>query len=72
MRILFDACVPRRLRRYLPGHTIITAREMGWNNFPDGPLLTAIGREFDVLVTVDRSLRHQQRVGSHAFAILIL
>jgi hypothetical protein len=53
MRILLDACVPRGLRRSLVGHDVSTAREMGWNKLPDGPLLDVIAGVFDAFVTVD-------------------
>jgi hypothetical protein len=30
MKVLLDACVPRPLRKFLSGHVVQTAQEMGW------------------------------------------
>src|ERR1043165_4028834 len=30
VNILLDACTPRPLRKFLPGHSVSTAQEMGW------------------------------------------
>jgi hypothetical protein len=53
MRILLDACVPRRLRDSLTGHEVRTAPEMGWGDLNNGALLDAMAGKFDALVTVD-------------------
>ncbi|HKA56543.1 MAG TPA: DUF5615 family PIN-like protein [Candidatus Binatia bacterium] len=72
MRILLDACVPRRLANELPGHEVRTVPEMGWADLDDGPLLDAMAGSFDVLVTVDKSLPKQQRVHARPFGIVVL
>ena len=36
MRILLDECVPRPLRRQLPGHDVRNVREMGWAGKKNG------------------------------------
>ena len=51
--MLLDECVPRRLRRELPGHDIRTVSEMGWSGIKNGPLLHRAAQEFDVFLTVD-------------------
>ncbi len=72
MRILLDACVPRRLAGQLSAHEVSTAHEMGWDDLDDGPLMDAMGQDFDVLVTVDKSMPKQQRLDDRAFGILVL
>ncbi|MGB4782063.1 DUF5615 family PIN-like protein [Candidatus Methylomirabilis sp.] len=72
MRILLDACVPRRLANELPGHEVRTVPEMGWADLDDGPLLDAMAGLFDVLVTVDKSLPKQQRVHTRPFGVVVL
>jgi predicted nuclease of predicted toxin-antitoxin system len=72
VRILLDACVPRKLGYELTIHSAWTARERGWNRLPDGPLLDVIEGEIDALVTVDRSLRFQQRLTGRPFAVIVL
>jgi predicted nuclease of predicted toxin-antitoxin system len=72
MRILLDACVPRRLGNELPGHEVRTVPEMGWADLDDGPLLDAMAGLFDALVTVDKNLPKQQRVQNRLFGIVVL
>lgn len=72
MRILLDACVPRRLANELSGHEVRTVPEMGWADLDDGPLLDAMAGLFDVLVTVDKNLPKQQRVHTRLFGIVVL
>jgi predicted nuclease of predicted toxin-antitoxin system len=72
MRILLDACVPRRLANELPGHEVRTVPEMGWADLDDGPLLDAMAGLFDALVTVDKNLPKQQRVQNRLFGIVVL
>lgn len=72
MRILLDACVPRRLANELLGHEVRTVPEMGWADLDDGPLLNVMAGLFDVLVTVDKNLPKQQRINTRPFGIVIL
>ena len=39
MKILFDQGTPAPLRRWLPGHGISTALELGWQTRRNGELL---------------------------------
>ena len=39
MRLLLDECVPRPLKRDLPGHDVHTVVEMGWSSKRNGELL---------------------------------
>ena len=72
MKVLLDHCVPRRLRRYLPGHEVRTTREMGWETHKNGKLLVAAEAEFDVLLTVDRNIEYQQNLSGCSLAIVIM
>jgi hypothetical protein len=72
LRVLLDACVPRRLGAALVGHETATAQELGWGDLDDGPLLDAMTGLFDVLLTVDRSLPKQQSLAHRSFAVLVL
>lgn len=56
MRVLLDECVDRRLAESISGHEVKTVPEAGWAGVKNGELLTRADREFDALVTVDRSL----------------
>jgi predicted nuclease of predicted toxin-antitoxin system len=73
MRLLLDHCVDRRLCRYLAGHESVTARAMGWDRLRNGELLAAAeAGGFAVLVTVDRNMRHQQRIAGRRIAVIVV
>jgi predicted nuclease of predicted toxin-antitoxin system len=72
VRILLDACVPRKLAPELHGHEVKTARQMGWQNSRDGELLDRMGGRFNVLITMDKNLRYQQLLQHRPLAILVL
>src|SRR5713226_2762093 len=60
MRVLLDECVPRALRKELPGHEVKTVAEAGWAGVRNGELLQLAAKQFDLLLTVDRNLEYQQ------------
>lgn len=72
MRVLLDACVPRRFRDHLPKYEVRTAQQMGWGNLDDGPLLDAMANHFDALVTVDKGLAKQQNINARPFGLVVL
>jgi predicted nuclease of predicted toxin-antitoxin system len=74
MRILLDECLPARLRRELPGHDVQTVPRVGWAGIKNGRLLRLIGNsgQFDVFLTMDKSLPHQQRFRDLPFVIVVL
>ena len=73
MRVLLDECVPRRLRRELPGHDVSTATDEGWSGRRDGDLLALMrAAGFRVFVTVDRNLAYQQNVAAAGVAVIVL
>jgi hypothetical protein len=53
MRVLLDECVPRGLRRELPGHEVKTVAEAGWAGVKNGELLQLAARQFDLFLTID-------------------
>jgi predicted nuclease of predicted toxin-antitoxin system len=72
MRLLLDESVPKRLRRYLPGHEVRTVVEMGWGGVKNGALLAKASKDFDVFVTVDKSLPFQQNRVTLPIAVIVL
>ncbi len=72
MNVLLDACVPRPLRKLLPGHAISTAQEMGWGQLKNGALLQAATPRFDAFLTSDQNLKYQQNIAGRKLAILVL
>jgi hypothetical protein len=49
MRVLLDECVPRALRKELPGHEVKTVAEAGWAGVKNGELLQLAASQFDLL-----------------------
>jgi hypothetical protein len=72
MRLLLDECVTRYLKRDFIGHEVQTVDEAGVKGLKNGALLRAAEGQFDVLVTVDKNIPHQQNMGSFRIALLIL
>jgi hypothetical protein len=73
LRVLLGECVPRRLRRELPGHDVATVTGEGWAGRRTGDLLgLMLGAGFRVFVTSDRNLGHQQNVAQSGIAVLVL
>jgi len=59
-RVLLDENLPRKLRRELPDCVVRTVQEEGWGSFKNGQLLGLAQTNFDVLLSGDSNLRHQQ------------
>lgn len=73
MRILLDECVPSKLWRDLPGHQVDSIRRMRWTGTKNGALLKRMEAEgFDVLLTVDKSLPHQQNLHASTIAVILI
>ena len=73
MLILFDHVTPRGIARVLSGHTVTTAKERGWDTLSNGDLLAAAERAgFDVVLTADKNMRHQQNLEGRRIALVIL
>jgi hypothetical protein len=73
LRVLLDECLPRRLKRDLADHDAHTAPEMGWASKRNGELLAlAVGARFDIFLTVDRNLSHQQDLSAFDIAVVVL
>ena len=74
MRVLLDECLPARFGHELTGHEVKTVPQAGWAGMKIGRLLKCVAASgrFDVFVTVDKSLRHQQNLRGIPFGIAVL
>lgn len=73
MKILFDQGTPAPLRRALVGHAVETAHERGWSVLENGDLLSSAERAgFDVFITTDANLVHQQNLSIRTISIVVL
>jgi hypothetical protein len=73
MLILFDHGTPRGIARFLPGHTVIRARQRGWDRLSNGDLLAEAEQAgFDVFLTADKNIRYQQNLTGRRIAVVVL
>lgn len=72
MNILLDECTPRIVKRRLPQRNIRTVQEMNWSGLKNGERLSVAEKEFDVFITTDKNLRHQQNLAGRKLAVLLL
>lgn len=74
MRILFDKNVPVGVRRFLAQYEVRTVVEMGWPlQLENGELLKAAElAAFDVLLTCDQNILHQQNLTGRKPALVAL
>lgn len=73
MKILFDNNVPLYVSPVFKDHEVRTAYRMGWAALQNGRLLEAAETGgFQLLLTLDRGFRHQQRLDHRTLAVAIL
>ncbi len=73
MRILFDQGTPVPLRVHLAEHEVRTAAQQGWDALKNGELLAVAEADgFDVLLTTDKNLLHQQNLSNRRIGIVVL
>jgi len=72
MRLLLDECVPKRLRRELPGHDTKTVQDMGWAGVRNGALLRLADEQFDALLTVDQGIECQQNLAGLRISVVVM
>jgi hypothetical protein len=73
MRILLDQNTPAPLRGAFRLDHVETAYENGWAELTNGELLSAAELAgFDLLITTDKGIRHQQNLGRRRISLLVL
>lgn len=72
MRILLDESAPGRLGPLLIGHAVTTVQPRGWSSIQNGKLLALVAGEFDVVLTADKGMEHQQNLAALPVAVLIV
>lgn len=72
MRVLLDEMISQKLGRKLIGHEVSTVPREGWTGLANGALLDAIDSLFGAFITMDKGMRHQQRVTGRPFGIIEL
>lgn len=73
MLVLLDENIPHRLRLMLEGHEARTVAFQGWAGLTNGALLRAADDGgFDVVITADQGIRHQQNRTAYRVALIVL
>jgi predicted nuclease of predicted toxin-antitoxin system len=72
VRILLDENLDWRLRRELPAHQIDSVPLIGWSGVKNGELLDRAQKQYDVLITMDSNMRHEQNLSKFKIAIMAL
>jgi hypothetical protein len=73
VKVLLDANTPAPLARFLRGHAVTCAEELGWQGLENGVLLDAAEQAgFDVLLTCDQNVSYQQNLKGRRLAVAIL
>ncbi len=75
MRVLVDECLPRQLRQWLPAvrpeWSVLTVQDAGWASMKNGLLLRAANGTYDVLLTADKNMYHQQNFSALDISVLV-
>jgi predicted nuclease of predicted toxin-antitoxin system len=72
MRVLLDEHLPIGLAAEFPGHAVDTVSSRGWTGIKNGELLRRMTGQYDVLVTMDRSIEFQQRLSTLPFGVVLV
>ena len=73
MKVLLDEDLPHKLRLHLLNHDASTVAYLRWNGLRNGELLTAAqSAGFEVFVTGDQNLQHQQNLKERPIGIVVL
>lgn len=72
MRVLLDENLPVGLASELTPHQVETVSGRGWAGVKNGELLRLATGQFDILVTMDRNLKHQQPLADRTFGVVLV
>ncbi len=73
MKILLDECLPVDFRHSFPGHEAHTAQWAGFKSKKNGELLEAAEMAgYDVFMTVDQGIPHQQALAARKLSIILV
>ncbi len=73
MRVLLDENLPHQLRDFFVDNIeVVTVSYRGWKGKENGELLKFAADEFDVFITTDRGIPHQQNLDPISSGIVAL
>ena len=73
MLILLDECLPKDLRKLLPGHQVFHVTDKGWSGIGNGKLLDLAEKDgFQVFITIDQNLPAQNpKAGTKLITVVL-
>jgi predicted nuclease of predicted toxin-antitoxin system len=73
MKLLLDENIDKRLKSYFDDDFVVfTVPEKGWQGTKNGALLKLAASEFDVFITMDKNLEHQQNLDGLDIAVVVI
>lgn len=73
MRILLDEQLDWRLKQYVhQEHVVETVRDCGWEGKRNSELLRLAENAFDVLITMDNGIEHQQNLPGYDIVVILI
>lgn len=73
MRVLLDENIDKSLKALFDKKLeVVTVPEKGWSGTKNGKLLALAADEFDIFVTMDKNLQHQQNLGNIDLAVIVI
>lgn len=73
MRVLLDESLPHQLRGFFVDEIeVVTVSYRGWKGKENGELLRVAADEFDVFITTDQGIPHQQNLENFEIGIILL
>lgn len=72
MKILLDENIHHGFRALLVGHEVFTVQWLGWGSIKNGELIERANNQFDVLITVDRSIRYQNNFADKKISVITI
>jgi predicted nuclease of predicted toxin-antitoxin system len=72
MKVLLDECLPRKLKFEVEADFVQTVPEAGWAGKQNGELLKLAEANFDLLLTNDQNMEHQQNLNKFNLAFIVL
>jgi len=72
VKILLDECVPKRLGRLLSEHDVVTTPQAVGQALQMVSCSSEASKDFDVFVTVDRSLAFQQNPSNLPLPVVVI
>ncbi len=72
MRVCLDENMPVQLRFVLGDHEVSSVKHQGWKGTLNGDLLDLLQGRFDVFLTSDGSIGHQQNIVGRGISFVVV